>query len=406
MPEPIDKTMPTYRRAAPLLERGEGAWIFDSEGRRYLDWISGIGASCLGHGHAGLTKALAEQAATLGHVSNLFRTEPGERLSERLTALTGMDSVFYSNSGSEANETALKLSRKVQGLRGTPERQRFVALHGGFHGRTFGSLSVTAKAAYREPFGELLDVAFVEPGDLSGLEAALDPAEGVKPAALILEPIQGEGGLRSLGARFLQGARTLCDATGTILIHDEVQCGGGRTGTFLAADACGVKPDVVTLAKPLGAGLPIGATLARGDAAKALQPGDHGSTFGGGTLACRAALTVLDALEGGLQAHVVELGTRFAGALDELAAKHDVVIARRGKGLMQGLALNPAAGGTDGQPGIAAQVAAALFDAGVLACAAGDEVVRFLPPYILTAEDLDVGIARLDDVLLSMQVTA
>ena len=388
----LDRTMGTYRRAAPLMAKGSGAWMEDESGTRYLDWISGIGANSLGHGHAGLAAALHDQALTLGHVSNLYRHGPGEELSRRLVERTGMDSVFFSNSGSEANETALKLARKLQGMRGAPERQSFVALHGGFHGRTFGSLSVTAKEAYRAPFGAMLDVTFVEPGDMEGLEQALHQ----KPAALILEPIQGEGGLRELCAHFMRTAAELCETTGTILIHDEVQCGGGRTGTFLCAQAHGVQPDVVTMAKPIGAGLPIGATLARGEAAEALVPGDHGSTFGGGPFVARAALTVLDELDGGLQDHIVEMGAAFGAALDEIVDRHDVCLCRRGKGLMQGLVI----------PGQSAAVVERLMDLGVLACTAAGDVVRFLPPYVLTKDDLAIGLERLDTALSSISVSA
>ena len=383
----IDRTMGTYRRAKPVFVSGQGAWLVDSEGNRYLDWISGIGAASLGHGHPRLAKAIGDQAATLGHVSNLYRHAPGEEFAARLCDKTGMDAVFFSNSGSEANETALKLARKHQAQSGAPERQRFVALEGGFHGRTFGSLSVTSKVAYREPFGGMLDATFVEPGDFEGLAAEL--LQG--PCALILEPIQGEGGIRELCGGFLKKARQLCTETGTVLIHDEVQCGGGRTGEFLASMQAGAEaqPDIVTLAKPIGAGVPIGATLARGAMAKTLQPGDHGSTFGGGTLACSAGLVVLNELDAGLQDHVAELGQAFTQALDKLVARHDVLFTRRGRGLLQGVVA----------PGRSSEISAALFDAGVLTCTAALDVVRFLPPFILTPNDLNEGIERLDRLL-------
>ena len=390
MPEESHKIMRTYVRAAPLFERGEGSWLIDTDGNRYLDWISGIGATCLGHGHPALARALADQASKLGHISNLFRNAPAEELSERLCERTGADSVFFSNSGSEANEAAIKLSRKIQVERGAPERQTIVALNGGFHGRTFGSLSITSNANYREPFGQMLDATFVDPGDFEALESALSQ----RPAALFIEPIQGEGGIRSLCGSFLKAARNLCDSTGTILVHDEVQCGGGRTGSYLAGDFHGVVPDVVTLAKPLGAGLPIGATLARGEAASVLKPGDHGSTFGGGTLACRAALTVLDELDAGLQGHAIDIAVRFTEALDELCQRHESVAMRRGRGLMQGLLMHEAER--------AGEVVTGLLERGVLACTAAGGVVRFLPPYILSSEDLDAGLERLDDTLTSL----
>ena len=324
-----DRTRGTYRRAAPLFVRGEGAWMVDDEGERFLDLISGIGANSLGHGHPRLAAALAEQAGTLGHISNLYRHGMGEELSERLCELTCMEAVFFCNSGSEANEAALKLARKHHAEAGHPERQHFVALERGFHGRTFGSLSVTSNAAYRTPFGEGLAAKFIEPDDAAALEAAL--AEG--PA-----------------------------------------------------------PDVVTLAKPIGAGLPIGATLARGPFARTLVPGDHGSTFGGGPFACRAALCVLDELDGGLQQHVIDVGATLAAGLDRLVARHPALTERRGLGLMQGVVA----------PGRAAEITGGLFDAGVLTCTAQGDVVRFLPPYIVTLEDLAEGLSRLDRVLTDL----
>ena len=383
-----DRTMGTYRRAAPLFVRGEGAWMVDDEGGRFLDLISGIGANSLGHGHPRLAAALAEQAGTLGHISNLYRHGMGEELSERLCELTCMEAVFFCNSGSEANEAALKLARKHHAEAGHPERQHFVALERGFHGRTFGSLSVTSNAAYRTPFGEGLAARFIEPDDTAALEAAL--AEG--PAAFIMEPIQGEGGVRPLDPEYVAAARELCTRTGTVMIADEVQCGGGRTGTFLAGAHYGLAPDVVTLAKPIGAGLPIGATLARGPFARTLVPGDHGSTFGGGPFACRAALCVLDELDGGLQQHVIDVGATLAAGLDRLVARHPALTERRGLGLMQGVVA----------PGRAAEITGGLFDAGVLTCTAQGDVVRFLPPYIVTPEDLAEGLSRLDRVLTDL----
>ncbi len=383
-----DRTMGTYRRAEPLFVGGAGAWVHDAEGRRFLDLISGIGANSLGHGHPRLAAALADQAGTLGHISNLYRHSAGEELSERLCELTCMEAVFFSNSGSEANEAALKLARKHHATTGSPERQHFVALERGFHGRTFGSLSVTANAAYRTPFGEGLAAKFLEPDDIGALEAAL--SEG--PAAFIMEPIQGEGGVQPLDADYVAAARELCTQTGTVMIADEVQCGGGRTGTFLAGAHYGLAPDVVTLAKPIGAGLPIGATLARGPYARTLVPGDHGSTFGGGPFACRAALCVLDELDGGLQQQVIDRGAALAAALDGLVARFDALTERRGLGLMQGVVA----------PGRAAEITGRLFDAGVLTCTAQGDVVRFLPPYILTPEDLAEGLSRLEHVLTDL----
>lgn len=384
---PADRTMSTYVRAAPLFVRGSGAWLEDESGKRYLDWISGIGAASLGHGHPALTAAISDQISTLGHVSNLYRHGPGKAFAARLCDRTGMDAVFFSNSGSEANEGALKVARKFHVQSGAPDRQSFVALNGGFHGRTFGSLSVTSKPGYRAPFGEMLDVNFVDPGDFEGLQRALDE----RPAALILEPLQGEGGINELCGRYLRAAREMCNRTGTVLIHDEVQCGGGRTGTFLASEAAGpeAKPDIVTLAKPIGAGVPIGATLARGAFAEVLVPGDHGSTFGGGTLAARAGLVVLDELDAGLQANIIQLGAALTAGLDDLVERHDALVQRRGRGFIQGIVV----------PGRAAEIASGLFDVGLLCCTAAGDIVRFLPPYILTEEDLALGLQILDRFL-------
>lgn len=377
--------MPTYRRAAPLFVSAAGTWLVDAEGKRYLDCISGIGVNSLGHAHPRLNEALLDQAGTLGHVSNLYRHAPGEELSGRLCEKTGMDAVFFSNSGSEANEAALKLARKFHSASGRPERQHFVALEGGFHGRTFGSLSVTSKEAHRAPFGRGLEVEFVPANDIHALDAALARS----PAAFIFEPIQGEGGIRPLDGEFLRAAREMCSSTETVMIADEIQCGGGRTGAFLACARHDVHPDVVTLAKPIGAGLPIGATLARGPFAQALVPGEHGSTFGGGPIACRAALCLLDELEDGLQERVITIGAALQAGLDALVERHAAVTERRGLGLMQGLVA----------PGLSATIVDRLLAAGVLTCSAGADVVRFLPPYVLGLEDLDTALTRLDSVL-------
>jgi len=382
---------PTYRRAAPVFVRGSGAWLEDETGKRYLDLLSGIGCTALGHAHPRLVAALAEQAATLTHTSNLYRHRVGETLAKRLTAKAGMDAVFLCNSGTEANECALKLARKYQRTRaeadGSAPRSHFVALEHGFHGRTMGSVSITANPAYREPFAPTLQMQLVPPDDVAALEAALR----TRPAALVLEPVQGEGGVRPLSHDYLRAARALCDSTDTVLVHDEIQCGLGRTGPFLAADAAGVKPDVVTLAKPIAAGFPMGATLARGVFADVLQPGNHGTTFGGNPLACRAALVVLDELENGLEANIAARGAQFAAGLDALASKHAAVSIRRGRGLMQGLVV----------PGKAAAVQAALFEAGVIITTAAGDTLRFLPPFVVTEADIAHGLERLDHVLAS-----
>ena len=378
----------TYRRAEPLFVKGEGAWVEDDTGRRWLDLLSGIGCTALGHGHPALVAALSDQAGKLVHTSNLFRHGPGEELSVLLCELTGMHGAFFSNSGAEANECALKLARKYQQGRGAPERTHFVALDRGFHGRTLGSVSVTSNTAYRAPFAPTFELQLVAPEDTGALAAALDHG----PAALIVEPIQGEGGVHVLSADFLRAAREQCDATGTVLIHDEVQCGVGRTGTFLAADAAGVSPDVVTLAKPIAAGLPMGVTLARDPFAQVLQPGDHGSTFGGGPMAARAALVLLEELDHGLGQNIQERGAQLADGLDSLAERYACVGSPRGQGLMRAIPI----------PGKAAAVQAALFEAGVISGTTAGDVLRFLPPYIVTENDIATGLERLERVLASL----
>ncbi|MEO0652462.1 MAG: aminotransferase class III-fold pyridoxal phosphate-dependent enzyme, partial [Planctomycetota bacterium] len=313
-----------------------------------------------------------------------------EQVAAALSELTCQEAVFFSNSGAEANECALKLARAYQKRRGEPQRTGFLAFEHGFHGRTLGTISVTANPKYREPFEPLVPGAtFLEPGDPDAVERALTEQQ---PAAVILEPIQGEGGIRELDHDFLRAVRALCTQTGTVLIHDEVQGGCGRTGTFLAGAHARIAPDIVTLAKPLGCGVPIGATCVAPHLAEVLVPGDHGTTFGGGPLALRAALTFLELWrEGELAANVEARGAQLAAGLDALAERFDPVLERRGRGLMQGLALAPSIQAGD--------VVAALHRRRVLTCPAGQNVLRFLPPYVVTEADIDLGLERVADAL-------
>jgi acetylornithine/succinyldiaminopimelate/putrescine aminotransferase len=380
-----EHVLPTYRRAGPVFVSGKGSQLFDEDGNAFLDLLSGIGVTALGHGHPRWSAAVAEQAQSLAHISNLWRHPYTEQVAGRLARLSGLEAVFFSNSGSEANECALKIARKHQRMSGHPERTGIVALEGGFHGRTFGSLSATATLAYREPFGPGLQATFIQPDDAAGLHRALSS----DAAALILEPVQGEGGLRELDRDWLMLARTLCDETGTVLIADEVQCGCGRTGEFLASTGVGLQPDHVTQAKPLAAGLPIGATLVRQELAQVLQPGDHGTTFGGGPMALRGALVFLEELEeGGLAQAVRERGAQLAAGLDDLVAR-GLAQGRRGRGLMQGLHL----------PGQAADVQRALLEQGILCGTATADVLRFLPPYVITAQELEQALEALATTL-------
>ncbi|MHC5063299.1 MAG: aspartate aminotransferase family protein [Planctomycetota bacterium] len=365
-----------YVRAEEVFVHGKGAMLVDENGREYLDAFAGIAVNALGHAHPALTNAISDQAGKVLHLSNLYRHPYTEKLAGRLAKLSGMAAMFFTNSGTEAVELALKLAIKRQRDLGHGERDSFVALENSFHGRSCAALSTTSTEAYREPFSPLLaKTEFIPAEDLGALRAALSK----EPAALILEPIQGEGGLHVLSAEYLQLARKLCDDMGTLLIHDEIQCGCGRTGSFLCADQAGVKPDMVTLAKPLAGGLPMGAMLVRDELAECIGPGDHGSTFAGGPLVCRAALVLLDELEGGLQEQVVERGAQLRAGLDELAQRFDFVLQVRGMGLMQGLQLDAGA----------AELRSILHRMGLLVGTAGGEVLRILPPYVITAQEIE-----------------
>lgn len=381
----------TYLRAEEVFVEGRGAELVDANGKKYLDFLGGIAVSALGHGHPGLVEALRDQVGKLIHTSNLFRHPYTEEVALRVTRLAGMEAVFFSNSGTEANEAALKIARKHQRNVGTPERTRFVALEGGFHGRTMGALSITHSAKYREPFEPLVPgVTFVAPGDVAALERAL---RGDRPAALIVEPIQGEAGVRDLSFDFLRAARKLCDETGTILIHDEVQGGSGRTGDFLAGDAAGVKPDIATLAKPIAAGLPMGMCLVSKKLENTLQPGDHGSTFAGGPLVCRAALVFLREFEeGGLQANVRARGTQLRAALEGVQREFPIVTELRGRGLIQGVRLERGA----------EELQKTLYRDGLITNRTGGDVIRLLPPYVVTSAQIARGVDILREALRTL----
>jgi predicted acetylornithine/succinylornithine family transaminase len=370
-----------YRRAAEVFVDGEGAVLRDQSGREYLDFLTGFAVSALGHNHPKLVAALREQAGQLLHVSNLLRHPYTEAVAARVTKLCGLEAVWFCNSGTEAVEAALKIARKHQHNTGTG-RTGFVAMEGGFHGRTLGALSITHAGNYRAPFGPLVPgVQFVPPGDADALAHAVDEHQ---PAALILEPIQGESGLLAMPQDYLRACRQLCTDTGTLLIHDEIQCGSGRTGTFLCADHAGVKPDIVVLAKPIGGGLPMGLTVVSKQLAGVLEPGDHGSTFAGGPLVCRAALVFLEELcEGGLLAAVRDQGKVLSAGLATLTREFEIVLEHRGRGLMQGLRLS-----LDPTP-----LQQWLYDEGVIANVAGNNVLRLLPPYVVTAEQIDQALA-------------
>jgi acetylornithine/N-succinyldiaminopimelate aminotransferase len=362
--------MNTFGPPALALARGKGARVWDVDGKEYVDLLAGIAVNALGHAHPALVEAVTAQLSTLGHVSNFFATEPQVTLAERLIGLLGWSDarVFFSNSGTEANEAALKLTRRTG-------RTRLVAAEGSFHGRTMGALALTSKAAYREPFEPLPgEVTFVPYDDVAALEAAVDDSV----AAVVLEPAQGEAGVVVPSAGYLVAAQRIARAQGALFWLDEVQTGIGRTGAWFAHQLLhGIEPDVVTLAKGLGGGIPIGATVARGEAATLLQPGNHGTTFGGNPVATAAALAVLDTIEAdGLPEASVARGAQ----LEALLRKQAGVVEVTGAGLMRGAEL-------DGP--YAVEVVAAARAAGFILNATGPTRLRFVPPLVITADDLD-----------------
>ncbi len=384
-----------YRQAPIVMERGDGRQLFDVTGKRYLDMTAGIAVNLLGHSHPKLTAAIAAQAGKLIHCSNLYFIEPQVRLAEKLAALSGFPRMFFGNSGAEANEAALKLARRYQQhVAAAPGRIEIVACHGSFHGRTMATVSITGQEKYRQGFGPMLEaVRFVPYGDLDAARAAISQE---RTCAFVLEPLQGEGGVRVPPPGYLRGLRELCGETGTILIYDEVQTGVGRTGEWFAfqhAEGPGqaVQPDIMTLAKGLAGGVPIGAMLCSDEVAKGFEPGTHASTFGGNALASAAALAVLDVIESeGLLAHVRAMGEHLGRGLERLCAEHPGKAKEaRGKGLLRGLAL----------AGDAVPTVTACREQGLLLSVAGGTVVRFAPALNVTAAELDEALALLGKVL-------
>jgi acetylornithine/N-succinyldiaminopimelate aminotransferase len=380
----------TYKRQAVVFARGEGTRIEDIDGRRYLDFVSGIGVSVLGHGHPGLSKAVAEQAAALLHTSNLYYHPLQGQVAARLSAFSGLSRTFFCNSGTEAMEACLKFARRFWFTQGVRGRTRFVAFEHGFSGRTMGALSVTANPHYREPFEPLIPgVTFVPPGDVAALDAAVSSAT----AAIVVEPIQGEGGVRPISTEFAAAIEAACARTGALLIADEVQCGLGRTGAPFFFQTLGLTPDLVTVGKALGAGVPVGAALVAEEVAAQVLPGDHGTTYGGNLLATRAALFVLEQLQDhGLMDQVQRAGAHFEARLTELAARHAVVTEVRGAGLMRGLQLS-----VDAAPVVEGALAR-----GLLVNRTAESVVRLLPPYTASTGDIDEAVATLDAVLAGL----
>ena len=372
-----------YRPAPFVLSHGRGCELFDTEGRRYLDMAAGVAVCALGHGHPRYVAAISEQVARLGHVSNYFYNEPNIRLAVELCQRTGFARAFFCNSGAEANEALLKMARRHFYAQGQTERFQIIAFDNSFHGRTMGALAMTGQAKYQQGFAPGVGgVTHLPFGDLAAVEAAMGPAV----AAVIVEPVQGEGGVIPAKPEFLQGLRRLCDQHGALLLVDEIQTGVGRTGTFLAHEQSAVQADAISLAKGLGGGFPIGAMLCGEHLAGALPPGTHGSTFGGNPLASAAALAVLEVLDAeDLIAGARRKGAHLSARLLQAAEQHPQLFeGERGMGLMRGLVLRP---GADGR------VALGLVrERGVLLTAAGDRTLRFTPPLTVSEAQLDEAV--------------
>jgi predicted acetylornithine/succinylornithine family transaminase len=377
-----------YARAPLAIVRGEGCELIDANGVRYLDLVAGIAVCALGHAHPAITEAVSRQAATLVQASNLFYHEPAGTLANELAERSGFERVFFCNSGTEANEAAIKLARKLAFRKGETKRRTILACTGSFHGRTLGALAATENPHYHEGFEPLPGgFAFTPFNDVAALEDAIDETT----AAFIVEPVQGESGIKPASREFLEAARRLCDERGALLIFDEIQCGMGRLGTLFAFQSVGVRPDAVTLAKALSNGLPIGAVLIDARASKALQPGDHGTTFGGSPVPAAAALAHLRVRdESGLDEHVLRVGARLRAGLEALAARHPTVFSEpRGKGLMLGL---PVRDPFTTKPFVecARDVEFMLLNG------AGENTLRFVPPLIISKAQVDDALARLE----------
>jgi acetylornithine aminotransferase/acetylornithine/N-succinyldiaminopimelate aminotransferase len=388
--------VPTYDRHKILFTRGRGVYLWDSRGKRYLDFLSGIGVNALGHAHPAIQATLKRQAGKLIHVSNLFFHEYQAELASRLTKISGLQRAFFCNSGTEAWEGALKLARacaRSNNSNGHAPKWRILALDNSFHGRTFGALATTGQPKYREPFAPLLPgVDFVAFNDTKDLESKF----GSDVCAICVETIQGEGGVRPVTQEFLRLARKLADREGALLLLDEIQCGLGRTGRHFAYQHYGIQPDVVTVAKPLAAGLPLGAILTTDRVAAAIHAGMHGTTFGGGPLACAVAIEFLRALDR-LLPHVEKVGNYFHEQLLWLQAKHSIITEVRGAGLMVGVELNSA--------DTAKAVVAEFLEDGILINRTHDTVLRFLPPYIIEEKHVD-QVTRALDLALSRVATS
>jgi acetylornithine/N-succinyldiaminopimelate aminotransferase len=382
-----------YKPAPIALSRGKGCELFDADGKRWLDLCAGVAVCSVGHAHPKLARAIAEQASRLMHVSNYFLNEPNVLAAAELCKRTGMDRALFCNSGAEANEAMLKLSRRHFYAAGDKARLRIVSFHNSFHGRSMGALAMTGTPKYREGFGEMPGFTQVAYGDLDAVKAVM----GDDVAAVNVEPIQGEGGVLPAPPGFLRGLRALCDAAGALLLVDEVQTGVGRTGAFLASEGSDANPDVIALAKGVGGGFPVGVMLTRERLAGALPPGTHGTTFGGNALACAAILAVMEILdEEGLVAAAREKGARLASMLAALVRDlPGVCVEARGQGLLQGLVLRKGL--------VARDILPKIQERGVLLTAAGENVLRFSPPLVVTVAELEEGVAAVRHVLSTLR---
>jgi acetylornithine/N-succinyldiaminopimelate aminotransferase len=384
--------LPTYERNPILFVDGSGMYLIDDNGQRYLDLLSGIGVNALGYGHPAVINAIERQSRKLVHISNLYFHEGQAELALRLTERTGLDRAFFCNSGTEAWEAAMKLARAYSTLQrseGKAIGTRFLALENSFHGRTMGSVSTTHKEKYREPFQPLVPgVDFVRFNDVDHLRASFSN----EVCAILIEPIQGEGGIRPVSQEFFAAARELTQSTGALLIADEIQSGLGRTGKWCAYQQFGIQPDVTALAKPLAGGLPLGAMLCSEEASRAIHPGLHGTTFGGGPLACAVAIAVIDAIEQeDLLGNIAKTGGYFKRRLHDLAAKHESVIDVRGMGLMLAMDMNSA--------DLAKRVVEKMLERHILINRTNETVLRFLPPYIMGRDHVDQAVSALHDIL-------
>ncbi len=380
----------TYNRYQISLDRGEGVHLYDADGKEYVDFGAGIAVFALGYNNKEYNDALKAQIDKLIHTSNYFYNEPAAKAAKAITEVSGMDRVFFTNSGTEAIEGAIKLAKKYAYLKDGSTDHEIIAMQHSFHGRSMGALAVTGNRHYQEAFGPMIPgIKFAQYNNLASVEELVSD----KTCAIIFETVQGEGGIYPAKPEFIKGVRKLCDEKGILLILDEIQCGMGRTGTMFAYEQYGVKPDILTVAKALGCGVPVGAFLAREEVAKALVPGDHGTTYGGNPLACAAAVKVLELFKKqNVLDNVKKVSAYLEKKLDEIVAEYDYVVERRGLGLMQGLEIN-----TDVKD--LKKVIAACLDNGLILFTAGTNVIRFVPPLVISEADVDEMITKLKKAL-------